>query len=105
MTARTVLDTHHMIFHVLKTNGFRVGKVRRDGTVHANRDVLSLETHALRNIEVIARPDGQASITVRKGRGVRGEVIVTGSGKADAPTADLADVAATAIATAARLGG
>lgn len=98
-----VLTTYNLIFHVLRQNGFRVGTVRRDGTVRANRDVLSLATATLRNIEVIVQADGQAHLVVRQGQGTRGKIITQGSGKAGSPTDDLSEVAATAIATAIRL--
>jgi thymidine phosphorylase len=48
---------------LLKANGFRVGKARRDGSVRAVREVLSMQTDRTMQIVVIMRDGAESTVT------------------------------------------
>lgn len=99
----TVLDTHEITFRVLRANGWKVGTVRKDGTVRAHRTITSLSRSWNGHIEIIARPDGQAYITVRRGLKGDGGMIYQGTDRGEATTDTVPEVAVSAIATVVKL--
>lgn len=52
---------------VLRANGFRTGRPRKDGSVRAVANSFSPTTGKSSTVELIARTDGRADITVTLG--------------------------------------
>lgn len=98
MSAHTfLLDTYRTL---LKANGFRVGKVRRDGSVRAVREVLSMQTVRTMQIIVIMR-DGAKSTVTASWLPSNGEQQVELVAEASGTLGDMAD---RAVAVAYRIG-